>query len=409
MAVSSVPEIGTTNTITAGQKVRSTFQSFRNIPQIVPETARLMDLNDQFYPLLTLLGKTGRTKEVGNTTYYHMEDDQAPTFVTTAENIVTGSSTQTITMAAGMGSRCRVGTILLHPATGQQYAVSAVNSATELQLEPEQGGSSSSTQVDSGQKLQILAGSAADGTTSGTGITSEPVQKSNYMQIHRTPFEISRRAKNGAIYGPDELARLKERYLVQHMQEMEKIVLFGLVDAGSTGSRIMETGGVENWVTSLVETISGDLTEQTFNNWVKATKYFNQSAKSCIYLFGEYLIDHLNAWAADRLRQRPEDMVGGIQVQRWRNAAGEIKFVQHGMLTSAFEAGNTWAGRGYAINMDNLKLALYKNSRFCKLTKIGSYETDGTDGEKWEYLTDFGVWVGPERKHGIMKSVPALV
>jgi len=407
MAVSSVPEIGANNTITAGQKVRSTYQSFRNIPQIMPETARLMDLNDSFYPLLTLLGKTGRTKEVGATSFYHMEDDQAPTYVTTAENIAASAGSQTITMATGMGSRCRAGTILLHPATGQQYVVTTVNSSTEIVICGEQGGTSVATQVNSGAKLQILAGSATDGTTSATGITSEPAQKVNYMQIHRTPFAISRRAKNGAIYGPDELSRLKEQYLVQHMQEIEKVILFGELDAGDTGSRVMATGGLTHWVTSLVETISGDLTEQTFNNWVKATKYYNQSAKM-VYVFGEYLIDHINAWGADRLQQNPNDKVGGIQLNTWRCAGGDCKFLQHGMLTSAYEAGNTWSAMGFAINMDMLKLALYKSSAFAKLTKIGSYETDGTDGEKWEYLTDFGVWVGPERRHGIIKSVPAL-
>jgi hypothetical protein len=407
MAVASVPEIGSANTISAGQKVRSTFQSFRNIPQIVPETARLMDLNDSFYPLLTLLGKTGRTKEIGGTSFYHMEDDQAPTYVTTAENIVASSGAQTITMATGMGSRCRVGTILIHPATKQQYVVTAVNSSTEIVIEGDQGGSGYGTEIASGGKLQIMAGTATDGTTSADGISMEPAQKTNYMQIHRTPFSISRRAKNGAIYGPDELARMKEGFLVQHLQEIEKILLHGGLDAGSSGNRRMETGGIEYWVTSLVETISGDLTEQTFNNWVKATKYYNQNAKM-VYVFGEYLIDHINAWGADRVQQRPEDKVGGITLNSWKCAAGECKFINHGMLTAAYESGLTWAGRGYALNMDFLKLALYKSSKFAKLTKIGCYETDGTDGEKWEYLTDFGVWVGPERRHGIIKSVPAL-
>jgi len=407
MAVSSVPEIGSANTISAGQKVRSTFQSFRNIPQIVPETARLMDLNDSFYPLLTLLGKTGRTKEIGGTSFYHMEDDQAPTYVTTAEHILGNPGSQTITMATGMGSRCRIGTILIHPATAQQYVVTAVNSSTEIVIEGDQGGSGYGTQINSGQKLQIMAGTATDGTTSGDGISMEPAQKTNYMQIHRTPFSISRRAKNGAIYGPDELARMKEGFLVQHLQEIEKIILWGGLDAGSSGNRRMETGGVEYWTTSLVETVSGDLTEQTFNNWIKATKYYNQTAKM-VYVFGEYLIDHINAWGADRVQQRPEDKVGGITLNTWKCAAGDCKFINHGMLTAAYEAGLTWAGRGYALNMDFLKLALYKNSSFAKLTKIGSYETDGTDGEKWEYLTDFGVWVGPERRHGIIKSVPAL-
>jgi hypothetical protein len=408
MAVASVPVVGTANTISTGMKVRSTYQSFRNIPQIVPETARLMDLNDAFYPLLTLLGKTGRTKEVGATSFYHMEDDQAPTFVTTAANITVGTGSKTFATAAGHGPRCRVGTILIHPATRQQYVVTSVNAnGAELTVETGQGGSATGTQVDSGDKLQIMAGTATDGGGAGDGISMEPAQKLNYMQIHRTPFSISRRAKNGAIYGPDELARMKEGFLVQHLQEIEKILLFGGLDAGGTGNRRMETGGVENWVTSLVETISGDLTEQTFNNWVKATKYYNQSAKM-VYVFGEYLIDHLNGWAADRVQQRPEDNVGGITINTWKSAAGECKFINHGMLTAAYEDGLTWAGRGYALNMDFLKLALYKNSKFAKLTRIGSSESDGTDGEKWEYLTDFGVWVGPERRHGIIKSVPAL-
>jgi len=127
-----------------------------------------------------------------------------------------------------------------------------------------------------------------------------------------------------------------------------------------------------------------------------------------IYIFGEYIIDHLNAWAADRVQQRPEDKVGGIQINTWKCAGGECKYIPHGMMTTAYEDGATWAGTGYAINMDFLKLALYNNSKFSKLTKVKSYETGGVDGESWEYLTDFGIWVGPERRHGIIKGVPAL-
>jgi len=408
MAVSSVPEIGSSNTISTGRKLRSDAQSFRNIPQIVPETAKLMDLNDSFYPLMSLLGKTGRTAEVGNSSFYHMEDDQHPTYVTTAENIITNDSNQTITMSGSDGAKCREGTILLHPATGQQYAVVTINSASELVLAPNQGGSGYSTQVDSGAKLQIMAGSADDGASAGDGISGEPAQKLNYMQIHRTPYSISRRAKNGRVYGPDELGRMHEKNLVQHNQEIEKALLFNMLDAGSEGSRVAQTGGLWNWVTSLVETVSGDFTEQTFNNWVKATKYYNQNSEP-VYIFGEYICDHLNAWAADRVQTRPEDKVGGISIKRWKaGTGGEIKFVEHGMLTTAYEAGGTWAGYGFAVNMEHLKLALYADSRVAKHTQIGSYEKNGIDGEKWEYLTDFGVWVGPERRHGIIKGVSAL-
>lgn len=407
MAVSSVPEVGSANTITGGQKLRTTYGSFRNVPQIVPETARLMDINEGFYPLLSLLGKTGRTKPVGGTSFYHMEDDQLPTYVTTAEAIPATLAATTLTMATGMGSRCRVGTILQHPPTGQQYVVTAVNSSTEIAIYSNQGGTGYATQVESGEKLQIMAGSATDGTTIADGITSEPTQVVNYMQIHRTPFSISRRAKNGDIYGPDELARIKEQNLTQHMQEIEKAILFGELDAGDTGSRRMATGGLTHWVTSLVETVSGDFTEQTFNNWLKATRYYNQNS-TMTYVFGENLIDHINAWGADRLVQKPEDKVGGIQINTWRCGSGDCKFIPHGMLTAAYEASNHWQGMGFAINMDLLKLALYKASAFGKLTKTASYETNGTDGETWEYLTDFGVWVGPENRHGMIKEVPAL-
>jgi len=406
MAVSSVPEVGANNTITAGTKARSTYQSFRNIPQIVPETARLMDLNDNFYPCLGIMGRTGRTKEVGNSIFYHMEDDQAPTYVTTAEHILASDGNQTITMATGHGSRVRAGSILIHPATGQQYSVITA-AASELVLAGNQGGSGYGTQINSGQKLQIMAGSASDGAAVATGISTEPADKSNYMQIHRTPFSITRRAKNGKVYGPNELNRMKEQFLVQHMQEIEKIILHGQLDAGNSGSRVMETGGVDYWATSLVETVSGDFTEQTFKNWIKATKYYNQNSDQ-MFVFGEYILDHINAWGADRLTARPDDKVGGITINRWRCAAGEIKFIPHGMMTSAYEAGGTWAGFGYALNMDFLKLALYADSRVAKLTQVQSYEKNGTDAETWEYLTDFGVWVGPERRHGIIKGVTAL-
>lgn len=133
--------------------------------------------------------------------------------------------------------------------------VTEINSTTQLTFRPYDAWAA----VDNGATdnnaltVAIIGTANAEGGRSGTGIIQFPVNPTNYTQIFRTAFNISRTALKGGLKfddsGPYKM-QAKENGL-RHMIELEKAVLFGekhtvLVTDPDTGDQTPETkmGGI---------------------------------------------------------------------------------------------------------------------------------------------------------------------
>lgn len=140
--------------------------------------------------------------------------------------------------------------------------VTEVISATVLKFRPFSAWSTvqNATNENNGLTVAIIGTANQEYARSGRGIISFPIQPSNFTQIFRSAFNISRTAlKGGLIYdkqGPWK--NLAWENGLRHMIEMEKAFLFGqkhtvLVSDPETGDQTPETttGGViwflEQW------------------------------------------------------------------------------------------------------------------------------------------------------------------
>lgn len=140
--------------------------------------------------------------------------------------------------------------------------VTEIVSATVLKFRPY----TTRTAVDNvatdnnGKTVAIIGTANAQGARSGTGIIQFPIKPTNFTQIFRTAFSITRTALKGGLEfdknGPYAM-QAKENGL-RHMIELEKAMLFGdkhevLVTDSETGDQTPEkkTGGVryflEQW------------------------------------------------------------------------------------------------------------------------------------------------------------------
>jgi hypothetical protein len=109
------------------------------------------------------------------------------------------------------------------------------------------------TTDNNGKVVAIIGTANPEGARSGRGVVQFPVNPTNYTQIFRTAFNLTRTAlKQGLVFdrsGPYKIMA-KENGL-RHMIEMEKAFIFGekhqvLVNDPDTGDQVQETttGGV---------------------------------------------------------------------------------------------------------------------------------------------------------------------
>jgi len=140
--------------------------------------------------------------------------------------------------------------------------VTEVVSATQLKFRPYSttAGVENGTTDNVSKSVVIIGTANAEGGRSGTGITVAPINPTNYTQIFRAAFAISRTALKGGLEydksGPYKTLRFENG--LRYMMEMEKAFIFGQkhtvnVTDPDTGESSPETktGGViyhlEQW------------------------------------------------------------------------------------------------------------------------------------------------------------------
>jgi hypothetical protein len=137
-----------------------------------------------------------------------------------------------------------------------QGIVTQVNSATQLTFRPLAAATSvdNATTDNNSKYVKIIGTANQQGARSGVGILTYPVNPTNYTQIFRTAFSVTRTAlKAGLVYDRSGVYKTKVKDNgLRHMIEMEKAHLWGqrstrLVADPETGEQTPENtmGGVQ--------------------------------------------------------------------------------------------------------------------------------------------------------------------
>ncbi len=388
-------------TITGGQRAFSAIGSARLKPQVIE---KLIYTNANTAPVTALIEKLGKKKTVGQPTFYHFETDRLPRVVEVDGN--QNDSETSIEVTAGHGKRCVVGTILLNTRTDEMLRVTSISTDTLTVATRPFAGTTAAAMLDN-DELAILGTAAADGATSVASITSEPTQVTNACQIFRRAFEMTGRDISADTFTDDEKVRIMRDAHDAVQMDMEQAYLFS---TGIATSDPTATAGFVKWATTNVTNMGGvALDEQSWNTFLKSVLIRNYGSRKNMVLFaGDNVCEALDSFARDVIRYKSDDEMLGIAIGEARSSFGTVKVVRHGLLSDTLgsQAGlGRWGGRAFLINFDYFGKAVYKNRG---LNLYSNIETPGTDGKKWEYLGDEGLWMAAEEVHGHLKGCAAL-
>ena len=248
--------------------------------------------------------------------------------------------------------------------------VTAVISATVLKFRPYSAytGVQNATTENNGKTVAIIGTANAEGARSGTGVMSFPTQVTNFTQIFRTAFSITRTALKGGLEydksGPYKT--LAKENGLRHMIEMEKAFLFGekstkLVTDPDTGDQTPETttGGViwflEQWeaansiyrggtgaaaVTSnsddnkRIIDVGGTLSQSDYNMYItRAFRKTNDRAYEKLGLCGGTFLQTVNdlfeGQVARQVAVQSKDRTWDFQVHSHSTLRGTIHYKVH--------------------------------------------------------------------------------
>jgi hypothetical protein len=392
-------------TFGTGGKYSANYESYEVIPQFIER----IKVQRSKFPLLLISEKMKNHKPVKYKTYYHTESDELP--LTVQVNGAINSTATSLVLDATDSKYIRPYDQLYNPLTEEQLHVSAVNTTTyTATVTRGVGNSGTGSNIADNQQLLIMSQSNAEGGTSQSGVWGTSVQVSNYTMLTREPYEMTDESENTDAYGYDNpWQEAKNDASIRLARKMEWQALFGKADNGNT-SGYRSTGGLGHFVSSHKLDVAGALTEEAFYNWLRDLSVDNGGLDDLLFFAGSYILGYMDAWGRDRMYQRPEDTVAGIAISRYKTSFGEMKVLQHGMLTEVFDTTSTpeLPGMMFGVNMSMLKFVYWRPLKNDEGPQGRGIQANDSLTKKGEWRAHWGCYVGDERKHGWMYGVTEL-
>lgn len=287
-----------------------------------------------------------------------------------------------------------------------------------------------------GKSVNIIGTANQEGGRSGTGITVNPIEPTNYTQIFKAAFALSRTAlKQGLVYdksGPYKTLRFENG--LRYMLEMEKAFIFGKkhtvnVTDPDTGESMPETktGGViyhlEQWEAAnsvyrggtgaaaitansnsdkRIIDVAGTLTKTDLDTYIsRLFKVTNDKAYEKLCICGGKFLEVINKLYERQmtktvLMEEPKTKAQFI-VHQIETLRGTVSFKVHPLM----DMNPDWEDWGLFLDLGNLMYRPLTDSdtQFLK----GRQETD-RDGRKDEWIGEAGLQCLFPESHMLIKN-----
>lgn len=359
---------------------------------------KIAELNPNKNPLTVLTKKMKRTRTVYNPEFDWMEQDIGARWdaLDGGGNAVAAATTK---LVFHQDSYFRVGDILKIPSTGETMLVTAVNpdgDNTKEYTVTRSWGTTVAAQVPDDTPVVCIGNVNAEGATLREIKQTEPVKKTNYTQIFRTPVGVTGTLQATKTYGPKPMSWYRHLAGIEHAVDMERAFLFGEKAKASGTQNTRSTGGILEFCTeNILDVSSTTLTEQSFVEWLEIVFRYGSSEK--ILMASARLCTHIDLWSLGKLQTVPASKTYGVAVKEYVSTHGKLYIVKHHLLEGA-----TYGGYGIVLDMDNVAYCPL-DTRDTKL--LTNRQANDEDAQKDEYLTEAGIEVRLPKSHAVIKGV----
>lgn len=171
----------------------------------------------------------------------------------------TNDDTTALPVTAGDGAKLKVGDLLRLPTGPEVVRVTAINSATSIDVTRGVGGTASA-QGSAAFDVTKTSNAQDDGSDPVDPAPTDPTERYNYIQIIEDPLHISTETQMKHISTEAERERQKMLALKNCIKDLDKAILLGR-RYEATDVRAM--GGLREWA-STTSNVSGSITKAKF-------------------------------------------------------------------------------------------------------------------------------------------------
>lgn len=308
-------------------------------------------------------------RTVTNFEYKWLEDALKST--ATAVNFAAGYSTSDTSIVVDDASIFAVNDLVDNVDTGEVFVVTSVNTSTNTIGIERSWGATAAAAITDNDDLLIIGNAYSE----SSGYQLNPVRitatKSNYIQDSRHSFSGSYVLDKSELYGGDQRAYMRNKFLVEHQRYQEASLLFGekADGTGADGHPKKSTGGViEFQAANNVTAIGGTLTKAAWHSFLK--DIFTYGSNEKIILASPTVANAISNFAADDSSAPKSQMwvmnnasSFGLNVMSYTTKFGIVHIIMHGMLTGAVYDGYCIALDPANINLCRVRGGFYMNLR----------------------------------------------
>jgi hypothetical protein len=348
-------------------------------------------------PLTTMLQKTSKRAAYSQKVEW-LSDELVPRLTTLSASAT--SSATALSVATGTGTYFRPGDVIRIASTGENCAVSAV-SADAVYVVARTLGAVTSISAANGVDIIKVGNAAAEGATLGTLIQTKKVANYNYAQIQRDPWGFTNTLVASKLYGGPEPANEAKKKLIEHKRQMENTLFWGTRDLVTTGDApIGYVGGIYQYVTSNLTSSVGDLTETIFETFLR--KAFRYGSQNKVMFCSPVVASALSSFPQGKLAPpSPSIDTYGVSLSKYQSASGAVVNIMVKRDWYDFQsAGNQYGGIGVVVDMDDVTMRPLRDT----VLKPDRQAND-EDSIKQEYLTEWSLEIGLEKKHAIISGI----
>lgn len=362
----------------------------------VVDVAKKIDVLEPDSAPLTLLTKKMDKRVAVNPEYNWMEEESL--VKSDAINNVAGYADNATEMIVDNGSRFRGGDVVKVLRTGEQMLVSSVSTNT---LTVVRGwGVTAAAAINNDDALLIIGNANAEHATKRSMKIGDIAKKTNYTQIFRTPFGISRTADKSDTNGKNDLAHQRMMQLIEHQKEIERAFWFGEPKEDLTGTTPRRaTGGIDYFISTNATDAGGGLTEAEFDSFLRTG--FRYGSKTKWLFAAPIVVSAINFWAKGKLQTAVEDKTYGISVMKYLTPFGTVNIVNMNLFAEV----TLYSGYAYLIDMECLAYRYIADSDTKLKTNI---QDNSADGQEDEYLTECGLEFSHEKKCALLYNVTSF-
>lgn len=276
--------------------------------------------------------------------------------------------------------------------TAEIVRVNGVASDTTFDVVRAQAGTSAAAIPDN-TNLTKIGNIYSEGSTSPTVSQRNPTKKTNFLQIFKTAYEITRTAKQTRTRTGDPLKNDKKRKMFDHSVAMEYAFFFGkpAETTGANGKPMRYTGGLRHFITSNVTVFATTPTETTFLNAISPVFDFDAGGgNERLCLGGNGFYTSINKLAKAGMQINADEVVKvyGMQLQRYIIPQGTLYFKTHPL----FNTHGRYTYSAFVIDASALKYRYIQDT-----TLQDNIQANDADEQKGQWLTECGLELQHER------------